>query len=35
VTSFVASGLSAALISIFVVCAFGIVWFAFPLARRR
>jgi hypothetical protein len=35
VTSFVASGLTATLITIFVVCVFGIVWFAFPLARRR
>jgi len=35
VTGFVASGLSAALITIFVACTFGILWFAFPLTRRR
>jgi hypothetical protein len=35
VTSFVASGGPAVLISVFVVCAFGILWFAFPLARRH
>jgi hypothetical protein len=27
--------LAAALITVFVACVFGIVWFAFPLARRR
>jgi Family of unknown function (DUF6328) len=35
VTSFVASGGPAVLISVFVVCVFGILWFAFPLARRH
>ena len=35
VTSYVASGLTATLITVFVVCAFGLLWFAFPLARRR
>src|SRR5580658_3158138 len=35
VTGFVASGLPAALITIFVACTFGILWFAFPLTRRR
>jgi hypothetical protein len=35
VTSFVASGATAVLITVFVVCVFGITWFAFPLARRR
>jgi MFS family permease len=35
VTSFVASGLTTALITAFVACVFGFVWFAFPLARRR
>jgi hypothetical protein len=35
VTGFVASGLAAALITIFVACTFGILWFAFPLTRRR
>lgn len=35
VTGFVASGVPAVLITVFVVCVFGIVWFAFPLARRR
>ena len=35
VTGFVASGLPAVLITVFVVCVFGILWFAFPLARRR
>jgi hypothetical protein len=35
VTSFVASGAPAVVISVFVVCAFGILWFAFPLARRH
>jgi len=34
VTGFVASGLPAALITIFVACTFGILWFAFPLSRR-
>jgi hypothetical protein len=27
--------LPAALITIFVACTFGILWFAFPLTRRR
>ena len=35
VTGFVASGVPAVLITVFVVCMFGILWFAFPLARRR
>lgn len=35
VTGFVASGGLAVLITVFVCCVFGIVWFAFPLARRR
>jgi hypothetical protein len=35
VTSYVTSNLAAALISVFVFCVFGALWFAFPLARRR
>ncbi len=35
VTGYVASGLAAALITAFVFCMFGSLWFAFPLARRR
>lgn len=35
VTGLVASRVPAMLITIFVVCVFGILWFAFPLARRR
>ena len=35
VTSYVARGLPAALITAFVACVFGILWFAFPLIRRR
>jgi O-antigen/teichoic acid export membrane protein len=35
VTGFVASGLTAALITAFVFCLFGLLWFAFPLARRH
>jgi cation transport ATPase len=35
VTSYVASGLPAVLITAFVACVFGILWFAFPLIRRR
>ena len=35
VTSYVASGLAAALITASVACVFGALWFAFPLARRR
>jgi MFS family permease len=35
VTSFVASGLAAGLITAFVAGLFALVWFAFPLTRRR
>jgi Na+/melibiose symporter-like transporter len=35
VTSYVATGLPAALITVFVVSVFGLLWFALPLARRR
>jgi Family of unknown function (DUF6328) len=35
VTGFVASVVPAVLITVFVAGVFGIVWFAFPLARRR
>jgi Family of unknown function (DUF6328) len=35
VTGYVASGLPAALITAFVTCVFGGLWFAFPLAHRR
>jgi O-antigen/teichoic acid export membrane protein len=35
VTSYVAQGLPAVLISAFVVCLFGGLWFVFPLARRE
>lgn len=35
VTGYVASALSAGLITAFVTCLFGLLWFAFPLARRR
>jgi hypothetical protein len=35
VTGFVASGLPAILITVFVTCLFGLLWFAFPLAHRR
>jgi hypothetical protein len=35
VTGFVASEVPAVLITVFVAGVFGIVWFAFPLARRR
>ena len=35
VTSYVAQGLPAVVISAFVVCLFGGLWFVFPLARRR
>lgn len=35
VTSYVGGDLAAALITAFVVCLFGLLWFAFPLARRR
>ena len=35
VTSYVTGGPAAVLITVFVACTFGILWFAFPLARRR
>ena len=35
VTSYVTSALSAGLITAFVTSMFGMLWFAFPLARRR
>ena len=35
VTGFVTSGVPAVLITVFVACVFGILWFAFPLTRRR
>jgi Na+/melibiose symporter-like transporter len=35
VTGFVVSGVPAALITVLIVCMFGILWFAFPLTRRR
>jgi MFS family permease len=35
VTGYVASGLAAALITTFVFCVFAVLWFAYPLARRR
>jgi MFS family permease len=35
VTSFVGGGLAAGLITAFIACLFGLLWFAFPLARRR
>jgi hypothetical protein len=35
VAGFVASALPAVLITVFVVLVFGLLWFAFPLARRR
>jgi len=35
VTSYVTSALQAGLITAFVTCMFGMLWFAFPLARRR
>ena len=35
VTGYVASGLAAALITAFVFCVFALLWFAYPLARRR
>jgi hypothetical protein len=35
VTGFVASGLAAALITAFVACLFGGLWFGFPATRRR
>ena len=35
VTSYVGGGLAAGLITAFVACLFGLLWFAFPLARRH
>jgi hypothetical protein len=35
VTDFVASGLTAVIITVLVTCLFGLLWFAFPLTRRR
>jgi hypothetical protein len=35
VTGFVASGLPAIAITVAVALMFGLLWFAFPLARRR
>ena len=35
VTGFVVGGLPAVLISVLVACMFGLLWFAFPLTRRR
>ena len=35
VTSYVGGGLAAGLITALVVCLFGLLWFVFPLARRR
>ena len=35
VTDFVASGLTAIVITVLVALLFGLLWFAFPLARRR
>ena len=35
VTSYVTSALPAALITVFVTCMFGMLWFVFPLAHRR
>jgi Family of unknown function (DUF6328) len=35
VTGFVVSGVPAVLITVFVACVFGLLWFAFPFARRR
>jgi Family of unknown function (DUF6328) len=35
VTSYVTTGLATVLISVFVVCLFGGLWFVFPLASRR
>jgi hypothetical protein len=35
VSSFVATGLAAWLITAFVLVMFGGLWFAFPLSRRR
>ena len=35
VTSFVVGGVPAVMITVLVVCVFGVLWFAYPLARRR
>src|SRR5579862_1823249 len=35
VTSYVGGGLAAGLITAFIACLFGFLWFAFPLARRH
>ena len=35
ITGFVASGLTAAVITVCTFCLFGLLWFAFPLTRRR
>jgi hypothetical protein len=35
VTSYVTSALAAGLITVFVTCMFGMLWFVFPLAHRR
>ena len=35
VTGYVTSALPAVLITVFVTCMFGMLWFAFPLVRRR
>ena len=35
VTSYVGGGLAAGLITAFVACLFGLLWFVFPLARRH
>ena len=35
VTGYVASGFAAALITTFIFCVFAVLWFAYPLARRR
>jgi MFS family permease len=35
ITGFVASGLTAAVITVFTFCLFGILWFVFPLTRRH
>jgi Family of unknown function (DUF6328) len=35
VTSYVGGGLAAGLITTFVACLFGLLWFVLPLARRR
>ncbi len=35
VTSYVGGSLAAGLITAFIACLFGLLWFAFPLARRR